>query len=110
MNAAALAFRFRVAIFLLLYLVGFLPPWGASFRGGSEGTLWLAASTLAARSGWIGLAAATVTVTLIALACLDISELFADPLESSALVVRDAQPVLNFHQFGFLKRNRNWSV
>ena len=70
MNAAALAFRFRVAIFLLLYLVGFLPPWGASFRGGSEGTLWLAASTLAARSGWIGLAAATVTLTLIALACL----------------------------------------
>jgi protein-S-isoprenylcysteine O-methyltransferase Ste14 len=70
MNAAALAFRFRLAIFLLLYLLGFLPPWGATFRGGSEGTLWLAASTLAARSGWIGLAAATVTVTLIALACL----------------------------------------
>ena len=70
MNVAALAFRFRVAIFLLLYLVGFLPPWGAGFRGGSEGTLWLAASTLAARSGWIALAAATVTVTLIALACL----------------------------------------
>jgi protein-S-isoprenylcysteine O-methyltransferase Ste14 len=70
MKAAALAFRFRVAIFLLLYLLGFLPPWGATFRGGSEGTLWLAASTLAARSGWIGLAASTVTVTLIALACL----------------------------------------
>ena len=70
MKAAALAFRFRVAIFLLLYLLGFLPPWGAIVRGGSEGTLWLAASTLAARSGWIGLAAATVTVTLIALACL----------------------------------------
>jgi protein-S-isoprenylcysteine O-methyltransferase Ste14 len=70
MNAAALAFRFRVVIFVLLYLLGFLPPWGASFRGGNEGTLWLAASTLAARTGWIGLAAATVTVTLIALACL----------------------------------------
>ena len=70
MNAAALAFRFRVVIFLLLYLLGFLPPWGAVLRGGSDGTLWLAASTLAARSGWIGLAAATVTVTLIALACL----------------------------------------
>jgi protein-S-isoprenylcysteine O-methyltransferase Ste14 len=70
MKAAALAFRFRVAIFLLLYLLGFLAPWGASFRGGSEGTLWLAASTLAARSGWIGLAASTVTLTLIALACL----------------------------------------
>ena len=70
MNAAALAFRFRVVIFLLLYLLGFLPPWGAVLRGGNDGTLWLAASTLAARSGWIGLAAATVTVTVIALACL----------------------------------------
>src|SRR3984885_13073657 len=70
MNAAALAFRFRVAIFLLLYLLGFLAPWGAGFHGGSEGTLWLAASTVAARRGWIGLAASTVTVTLFALACL----------------------------------------
>jgi protein-S-isoprenylcysteine O-methyltransferase Ste14 len=70
MNAGALAFRFRVVIFLLLYLLGFRPPWGADFRGGNEGTLWLAASTFAARSGWIGLAAATQTVTLIALACL----------------------------------------
>src|ERR1700691_4143873 len=69
MNAAALAFRFRVVIFLLLYVLGFLPPWGA-IRGGNDGTLWLAASTLTARSGWIGLAAATLTVTLIALACL----------------------------------------
>ena len=68
MKAAALAFRFRIAIFLLLYLLGFLPPWGAIVRGSSEGTLWLAASTLAARSGWIGLGAATVAVTLIALA------------------------------------------
>jgi protein-S-isoprenylcysteine O-methyltransferase Ste14 len=70
MNAAALAFRFRVVIFVLLYLVGFLPPWGVIVRGGSEGTLWLAASTLAARTGWIGLAVATVTVTLIDLTCL----------------------------------------
>jgi protein-S-isoprenylcysteine O-methyltransferase Ste14 len=72
MNAAALAFRFRVVIFVLLYLLGFLPPWGANFRGGKEGTLWLSASTLAARSGWIGLASATLTVTLVALACLAI--------------------------------------
>jgi protein-S-isoprenylcysteine O-methyltransferase Ste14 len=70
MNAGALAFRYRIVIFVLLYLLGFLPPWGAIVRGGSDGTLWLASSTLAARSGWIGLAAATVTVTLIALACL----------------------------------------
>jgi protein-S-isoprenylcysteine O-methyltransferase Ste14 len=70
MNAAALAFRLRAVLFVLIYLVGFLPPWGAIVRGGSDGTLWLAASTLAARSGWIGLAAATVAVTLVALACL----------------------------------------
>ena len=72
MNTAALAFRFRVVIFVLLYLLGFLPPWGAIVRGGNDGTLWLAVSTLAARSGWIGLAAATLTVTFIALACLAI--------------------------------------
>ncbi len=72
MNAAILAFRSRVVIFLLLYLLGFLPPWEAMVRGGGDGTLWLAASTLAARSGWISLAAATVTITLIALACLAI--------------------------------------
>ncbi len=72
-NAAALAFRFRVFIFVSLYLIGFLAPW--EFRGGhpntgNPGTLWLAASTLLARSGWITLAAATVAVTLVSLACL----------------------------------------
>ena len=72
MNAAALAFRFRVVIFVLLYLLGLLPPWGAIVRGGNDGTLLLAVSTLAARSNWIGLAAATLTVTFIALACLAI--------------------------------------
>jgi protein-S-isoprenylcysteine O-methyltransferase Ste14 len=70
MNAAALAYRFRVVIFVALYLLGFLPPWGANIRGGSDGTLWLAASTLSARGGWISLATATLTVTLISLACL----------------------------------------
>ena len=68
MNASALVFRFRVFIFVLLYFVGFFPPW--DFRSGSRGTLWLAASTLLARTGWIGLATATLAVTLAALACL----------------------------------------
>jgi protein-S-isoprenylcysteine O-methyltransferase Ste14 len=67
-NAGVLAFRFRVFIFVLLYLIGFLAPW--EFRGGHQGTLWLAASTLLARGGWITLAAATVAVTLVSLACL----------------------------------------
>ena len=68
MKASVLAFRFRVVIFLLLYLVGFLPPWERRLAGG--GTLWLAASALLARTGWIGLEAATLTVTISALACL----------------------------------------
>jgi protein-S-isoprenylcysteine O-methyltransferase Ste14 len=73
MKAAELAFRFRVFIFVSLYVIGFLAPW--ELRGGHPGirppgTLWLAASTLLARGGWLGLAAATVTVTLVSLACL----------------------------------------
>jgi protein-S-isoprenylcysteine O-methyltransferase Ste14 len=68
MSAAALAFRFRVFIFVLLYVLGFLPPW--DFSSGRRSTLWLKASTLLARSGWISLAAATLAVTLAALACL----------------------------------------
>jgi protein-S-isoprenylcysteine O-methyltransferase Ste14 len=68
MNAAALIFRFRVFLFVLLYACGFFPPW--EFRSGRTGTFWLAASTWMARSGWIGLAAATLAVTLAALACL----------------------------------------
>jgi protein-S-isoprenylcysteine O-methyltransferase Ste14 len=67
-NAAAPAFRFRVFIFVSLYLIGFLAPW--EFRSGHQSTLWLAASTILARGGWISLAAATVAVTLVSLACL----------------------------------------
>jgi protein-S-isoprenylcysteine O-methyltransferase Ste14 len=68
MSAAGLAFRFRVPLFILLYLLGFFPPW--DFLGGSRGTLWLAASAWVARVGGIGLAAAGLGVTLAALFCL----------------------------------------
>jgi protein-S-isoprenylcysteine O-methyltransferase Ste14 len=68
MNLAALGFRFRVVIFVLLYLLGFVPPW--KWRTGVPGSLWLAASTWIARSGWLGLSTATLAVTLAALACL----------------------------------------
>ena len=68
MSAAALAFRFRVFLFVLLYVLGFLPPW--DFSSGSRSTLWLGASTLLARSGWFSLATATLAVTLVALVCL----------------------------------------
>ena len=67
---AALVFRFRLVVFVLLYLLGFFPPWEWGAGHGSNGTLWLASSTLFARSGWISLAAATVVVTAAALACL----------------------------------------
>jgi protein-S-isoprenylcysteine O-methyltransferase Ste14 len=70
MKVAALVFRFRLPVFLLLYLLGFFPPWEWGTGHGSNGTLWLASSTLFARSGWISLAAATVVVTAAALACL----------------------------------------
>ena len=69
MKAASLAFRFRVLIFLFLYVLGFWAPW-ERLSGSVNSTVWLAASTLAARAGWLGLANATVTVTLIALASL----------------------------------------
>jgi protein-S-isoprenylcysteine O-methyltransferase Ste14 len=68
MSAAGLAFRFRVILFILLYLLGFFPPW--DFLAGSRGTLWLAASAWVARVGGISLAAATIGVTLAALLCL----------------------------------------
>ena len=38
--------------------------------GGPRGTLWLAVSTMAARTGWLPLGAATLTVTLLGLASL----------------------------------------
>jgi protein-S-isoprenylcysteine O-methyltransferase Ste14 len=69
MKAASLAFRFRVLIFIFLYVLGFWAPW-ERLSGSGNSTVWLAASTLAARAGWLGLANATVTVTLIALASL----------------------------------------
>ncbi len=64
------AFRFRVPTFLALYSLGFLAPWGHLIPAWTKGTLWLAASTVLARNGWIGLAAATLTVTIVALCCL----------------------------------------
>jgi protein-S-isoprenylcysteine O-methyltransferase Ste14 len=73
MSAAAQAFRFRVFLFVLLYVLGFLPPW--DFSSGSRSTLWLGASTLLARSGRISLATATLAVTLVALVCLAVGAL-----------------------------------
>jgi protein-S-isoprenylcysteine O-methyltransferase Ste14 len=75
MKLEALLFRFRVWIFLLLYLLGFFVPWEFPWRpsGTRPGTLWLGSSTLLARTGWIGLSAATVTVTCFALACLTLA-------------------------------------
>ena len=65
-------FRLRVAVMVLLHVIGFLAPWNY-FGGGSRGTLWLAASTLLARTGVVSLAAASRTVTLLGLLCLVIA-------------------------------------
>jgi protein-S-isoprenylcysteine O-methyltransferase Ste14 len=67
MKVAALLFRFRVLVYVLLYVLGFFPLWE---WGARNGTLWLAASTLFARSGWISLEAATLVMTAVAMACL----------------------------------------
>ena len=62
-----LGIRFQEPLFLLIYLAGFLAPWE---RSGAHATLWLALSTLAARTGWLAVANATTAVTVVALACL----------------------------------------
>ena len=50
MSASVLAFRFRVFIFVLLYVLGFLPPW--DYSSGSRSTL-LACGLNPARSQWM---------------------------------------------------------
>ena len=74
MNPTAPIFRFRLWLIPLLYLLGFLAPWQWLLHS-SNSTLWLTASTLLARTGWLGLAAATQTVTDVALGCLAIGAL-----------------------------------
>lgn len=66
-NLTAFVFRFRVVIFVTLYVLGFSAPWEWPKPGGS---LWLSASTWVARTGLLGLSAATLSVTLAALGCL----------------------------------------
>ncbi len=69
MKATEFTFRFRVPLSLLLYLLGFLAPWQRLIHSGNT-TLWLAASTRLEHTGWLGLAAATLTVTNVAFGCL----------------------------------------
>jgi protein-S-isoprenylcysteine O-methyltransferase Ste14 len=66
---ASVLFRLRVAVIVLLHIIGFFAPWNY-WTGGSHGTLWLTASSLLARTGVLGLSAASLTVTLAGLACL----------------------------------------
>ncbi len=51
MNVKSAVFRLHVWIFVAIYLLGFLAPWERLFHNYRSGTLWLAASTLAARTG-----------------------------------------------------------
>ena len=69
MRVAPVLFRFRVAVMVLLHLIGFVAPWNY-FTTGNHGSLWLAACTLLARTGWFSLSGATLAITLLGLACL----------------------------------------
>ena len=69
MNFKSLAFRFRMWILATLYILGFWAPWESILSTSRPGTLWLAASSLAARSGWMDLSTATHLVTFAALGC-----------------------------------------
>ncbi len=90
MTATPGLFRFRVLLIVLLYLLGFLAPWQWLFHS-SNSTLWLTASTWFARSGGLGLATATLTVTSLALGCLLIGALLRiwGTAYLGPLVVRD---------------------
>jgi protein-S-isoprenylcysteine O-methyltransferase Ste14 len=72
MKFEAVLFRIRTLLFFAFYGLGFLAPWDWLWRapGTRPSTVWLASSTLLARTGTAGLASATVTVTSFALACM----------------------------------------
>ena len=62
-------FRFRVLIFTALYFLGFYAP-GAHYLTGNHAlpSTWIELSTLAARTGLLNLASATMLVTVVAVA------------------------------------------
>lgn len=68
-KVASVLFRIRVPVIVLLHLLGFLAPW-SYFTASSHGTLWLATSTLLARTGWLSLSVTTLIITLLGLVCL----------------------------------------
>lgn len=74
MKATALVFRMRALIFLLLYVLGFLAPWERLF-GSGRGTAWLNLSAMLTRSGVMGLASATLAITIAALASITLGAL-----------------------------------
>jgi protein-S-isoprenylcysteine O-methyltransferase Ste14 len=67
-NKTPAVFRFRVVIFVALYFLGFDAPRYLNLSH-SVTTTWIATSSLIARTGILNLASATVSVTLVAIAC-----------------------------------------
>jgi len=61
-------FRFRVVIFIALYLLGFNVPWSRVLSAGTESTTWIVLSSLIANTGIVNLAYATLIVTFCAVA------------------------------------------
>ncbi len=74
MKATALVFRMRALIFLLLYVLGFLAPWERLF-GSGRGTAWLNLAAMLTRSGVMGLASATLAITIAALTSITLGAL-----------------------------------
>jgi protein-S-isoprenylcysteine O-methyltransferase Ste14 len=69
MKATQFEFRFRVAIGVLLYVLGFWAPWERYLHGSNVSTAWLELSGALASLHWLSLGSATILVTTIAILC-----------------------------------------
>jgi protein-S-isoprenylcysteine O-methyltransferase Ste14 len=68
-KATPFEFRFRIAIGLLLYVLGFWAPWARYLGSGRVSTTWLELSGALSSAHWLSLNSATILITAIALLC-----------------------------------------
>ena len=62
------AFRFRFAIHLVIYVLGFVAPWDKLTAAPTSLSTWLVTAALVARQQWLSFTAATVAVLVLATA------------------------------------------
>lgn len=72
MQATRFEYRYRMAIHVVIYLLGFTAPWLflkslAGVPGFTTSSTWLVLSTLITKQGWLAFDAATITLLVIAL-------------------------------------------